>query len=248
MAGSTGDDALTAAARAGARIQGFVLSVSARSAALTTVALAGFDFLSPADWIAVAVLAGLFAAAIVLVTRPMRERHAEAPHTEALPALPRWEQLAESATEHALVLLDPDGWISAWNTGAERLYGWRASQVMGEPLARLYPLAEVERGIPAQALSTAARDGRHVEEAWRVRRDGTRVWVEAALTPIVSREGMLTGFALVERDASARRVLEADQAFELSRTRRAREAADARAERAERAARLAGPGRHAHAG
>jgi PAS domain S-box-containing protein len=216
-----------------------VLSLSARCAALTTVALAGFDFLSPADWIAVAVLAGLFAAAILLVTRPLRERVAEAPRAESLPALPRWEQLAESATEHALVLLDPDGWISGWNAGAERLYGWRASQVTGEPLARLYPLAAVERGIPAQALSIAAHHGRHVEEAWRVRRDGTRVWVEAALTPIVSREGMLTGYALVERDVSVRRVLEADRALELSRAQRAREAAEARA---------ACPARHAHAG
>jgi PAS domain S-box-containing protein len=248
MTDSTDDDARSGDARHGARIQGFVLSLSARSAALTTVALAGFDFLSPADWIAIAVLAGLFAAAILLVTRPMRERRAAAPADESLPALPRWEQLADSATEHALVLLDPDGWISGWNTGAERLYGWRASQVTGEPLARLYPLAEVERGNPALALSTAAREGRHVEEAWRVRRDGTRVWVEAALTPIVSREGTLTGFALVERDASARRVLEGDRAFELSRARRAREAADARAERAERAARLAAHARHAHAG
>jgi PAS domain S-box-containing protein len=202
MKDSTDDDARSGDARRGARIQGFVLSLSARSAALTTVALAGFDFLSPADWLAVAVLAGLFAAAILLVTRPMRERHAEPPRAVPLPALPRWEQLADSATEHALVLLDPDGWISGWNAGAERLYGWRAPQVTGEPLARLYPLAEVERGMPAQALSTAAREGRHVEESWRVRRDGTRVWVEAALTPIVSRAGALTGFALVERAAS----------------------------------------------
>ncbi|BBK42522.1 histidine kinase [Allostella vacuolata] len=120
--------------------------------------------------------------------------------------------LVQSVTDHAIYMLDPDGLISSWNLGAERIKGYRAEEIIGQHFSRFYPPEDREQGEPARALETALAEGRYEREAWRLRRDGTRFLANVVIEPVRDERGQLVGYAKVTRDvterAQARRALE----------------------------------------
>jgi PAS domain S-box-containing protein len=132
----------------------------------------------------------------------------------------RFRLLVEGVTDYALYMLDPNGIIVNWNTGAERMKGYRAEEIVGQHFSRFYPESERLAGAPARALQTAAREGRYESEGWRVRKDGTQFWANAILDPIKDEEGNLVGFAKITRDITERRA--SQQALEESEAQRAR--------------------------
>ena len=75
----------------------------------------------------------------------------------------RAELLLQSITDYAIYMLDPQGIVSSWNVGAERLKGYRPEEIIGEHFSRFYPPEELARGVPALALSTAAETGRFAD-------------------------------------------------------------------------------------
>jgi PAS domain S-box-containing protein len=111
-----------------------------------------------------------------------------------------YRQLLDSVTDSAIVMLDPDGRISSWNTGAERITGYAAAEILGQPGTCLYPPEALADGEPARDLQQAARQGRLELDAWRVRQDGTRFWASVAFTALRAGDGTLSGYAQTFRD------------------------------------------------
>jgi PAS domain S-box-containing protein len=113
-----------------------------------------------------------------------------------------------------IYLLDREGRIATWNTGAERIKGYTAAEVLGRPVSRFFPPDEQARGTPARLLAQAAREGHYVGEDWRIRKDGSRFWASFVITALHDAHGELQGFAKVTRDITERR--EAEQALEAA--------------------------------
>jgi PAS domain S-box-containing protein len=132
--------------------------------------------------------------------------------------------LVESVTDYAIFALDPQGHVTTWNAGAQRLKGYRADEILGQHLSRFYPHDKPRAEIDHE-LVVAANEGKFHEEGWRVRKDGTRFWADVTIMPMRDEAGLLVGFAKVTRDMTARR--EADeQRLQLIEARAARVAAE----------------------
>ena len=112
--------------------------------------------------------------------------------------------LVEGVAEYAIFMLDPYGHIASWNTGAERIKGWTANEVIGRHFRLFYTQADRDRGHPEHELEIAAAEGRYEEEGVRVRKDGTTFWASVVITALHGPSGDLVGFAKVTRDVTER--------------------------------------------
>jgi PAS domain S-box-containing protein len=117
----------------------------------------------------------------------------------------RFRTLVQGVKDYALYMLDPDGRVSNWNTGAETIKGYKADEIVGQHFSRFYTEEDRARGEPERALATAIAEGKYEKEAWRVRKDGTRFWASIVLDPIHDEHGRLIGFAKITRDITERR-------------------------------------------
>jgi PAS domain S-box-containing protein len=122
----------------------------------------------------------------------------------------RFRLLVEHVQEYAIFMLDQDGYVISWNSGAERIKGYRAAEIIGSHVSRFYSAEDCENGKPARALATARETGRWEDEGWRVRKDGTTFWANVVLTALRDR-GELRGFAKITRDLTERRLREQAQ-------------------------------------
>src|SRR5579862_5301856 len=129
--------------------------------------------------------------------------------------------LVESVQDYAIFLLSPEGHIMTWNAGAQRIKGYRASEIIGEHFSRFYSREARESGWPARELEIAAAAGRFSDEGWRVRKDGSTFWASVVITALRTKSGELRGFSKVTRDLSDRRALE-ERTQELNRELRNR--------------------------
>jgi PAS domain S-box-containing protein len=102
-------------------------------------------------------------------------------------------------------MLDPEGRVTTWNDGAERIKGYRAEEVIGQHFSIFYTPEAVAQDKPSQELKIAAEQWRFEEEGWRVRKDGTRFWANAVITALRDKTGQLRGFGKVTRDITERR-------------------------------------------
>ncbi len=116
--------------------------------------------------------------------------------------------LVESVKDYAIVMLDPDGHVASWNSGAERIKGYRPDEIMGKHFSCFYPADAIQRGLPEQELQTAAKEGRFEDEGWRVRKDGKQFWANAIISALRDKDGTLRGFAKVTRDLTERKKTE----------------------------------------
>ena len=123
----------------------------------------------------------------------------------------RFQLLVETVKDYAIFILDPDGHIASWNSGAERINGYSASEAIGKHFSIFYPRAEVAAGKCEAELVVASREGRFEEEGWRLRKDGTRLWANVTITALRNPEGHLVGFAKVTQDLTARRAADAER-------------------------------------
>jgi PAS domain S-box-containing protein len=116
--------------------------------------------------------------------------------------------LVQSVSDYAIFMLDPEGRVTSWNSGARRFKGYEAEEIIGEHFSRFYTQEERDKELPRIALETAAREGRFEIEGWRVRKDGTRFWANVVIDPVRDPAGELVGFAKVTRDLTERRAAE----------------------------------------
>ena len=116
--------------------------------------------------------------------------------------------LVESVRDYAIFALDPTGHVLTWNTGAQRIKGYRAEEIIGKHFSIFYPTEDVENGKTVFELKVASREGRFEDLGWRLRKDGTRFWANVVITALRDPSGELVGFAKVTRDLTERREAE----------------------------------------
>jgi PAS domain S-box-containing protein len=113
--------------------------------------------------------------------------------------------LVDGVVDYAIYMLDPRGVVSSWNSGAERIKGYRADEIIGRHFSQFYTAADRVAGIPDRAMAQAAAGVTYEAEGWRVRKDGSQFWASVALSAIRGNRGELLGFAKVTRDITERR-------------------------------------------
>jgi PAS domain S-box-containing protein len=120
----------------------------------------------------------------------------------------RFRLLVHGVTDYAIYMLSPEGEISSWNAGAERIKGYAEKEVLGRHFSLFFTAEDRAAGKPERALQTARATGRFADEGWRLRRDGSRFWALAVLDAIHDEAGTLIGFAKITRDLTERRAAE----------------------------------------
>lgn len=112
--------------------------------------------------------------------------------------------LVQGVTDYAIFMLSPDGLVTSWNSGAQRIKGYCEKEIIGSHFSKFYTPADVAEGIPFRSLDVARSEGRFEAEGWRVRKDGSRFFAHVVIDAIWE-DGYLVGFAKVTRDITERR-------------------------------------------
>lgn len=120
----------------------------------------------------------------------------------------RFRLLIDAVVDYAIYMIDPDGIITSWNSGARRFKGYEEAEILGQHFSRFYTEEDRRAGLPQRALDTANREGRFEGEGWRVRKDGTHFWSHVVIDPIVDPSGKLLGYAKITRDLTDRKIAE----------------------------------------
>jgi PAS domain S-box-containing protein len=120
----------------------------------------------------------------------------------------RFRLLVNGVSDHALFMIDPEGLVTNWNAGAERMSGYTADEAIGQSFVHFHTREDQEAGIPQKHLAQARETGRAESQGWRVRKDGSRFWAESILHAVHGDEGALVGFAKITRDISERKRVE----------------------------------------
>ncbi|CAI8919948.1 Blue-light-activated protein [compost metagenome] len=123
--------------------------------------------------------------------------------------------LVQSVTDYAIYMLSPDGRVSNWNPGAQRIKGYLPEEVIGRHFSMFYTPEDRDAREPQRTLDIAVREGRFENKGWRVRKDGTRFLAHVIVDPIWGDTGTLLGFAKITRDITE--VTQAQQALEQTR-------------------------------
>ncbi|MGN6386806.1 MAG: PAS domain S-box protein, partial [Verrucomicrobiota bacterium] len=117
----------------------------------------------------------------------------------------RFGLLVRLAEEYAIITMGPDGRITTWNPGAQRIFGYSDEEVLGQETSIFYTPEDQERKLPQQELEQAARDGQVTNELWQVRKDGSHFWATGSLICLRTTSGAVRGFALILRDITERK-------------------------------------------
>jgi PAS domain S-box-containing protein len=125
-----------------------------------------------------------------------------------------FQLMVESVTDCAIIMLDEEGRVKSWNVGAQRIQGFEALEIIGQPVSRFFTQEDIDAHGPERALREAAGAGRFEDEGWRVRKDGTRFWANVVVTAIRDNEGNPRGYAKLARDMTERKA--ADDAVKES--------------------------------
>jgi PAS domain S-box-containing protein len=113
--------------------------------------------------------------------------------------------LVQGVTDYAIYLLDPDGRVSNWNLGAQRIKGYLPNEIIGQHFSRFYTDEDRATNEPQKALATVQHEGRSEREGWRVRKDGTRFWAHVVIDAIRDETEEIIGYAKITRDITERK-------------------------------------------
>ncbi|MGE0173267.1 MAG: PAS domain S-box protein [Oligoflexales bacterium] len=130
----------------------------------------------------------------------------------------RMRLMITHVTDYSLITLDQAGLITSWNSGAERLTGYRSDEIVGQHVSCFYPDSDILEGKAEMELRVAADEGRYVEEGWRVRKNKTMFWASVSVTAMRTEDSFdLRGFVKVTKDLTAKR--QAEEALRQSQER-----------------------------
>ena len=117
--------------------------------------------------------------------------------------------LIDGASDYAIYMLNPLGYVTIWNRGAERIKGWSEAEILGRHVDVFYAPDDVAAGKPMNDLARASEHGSIQEQSWRVRKDGSEFLASVTLTALRDPEGVLRGFGKVVRDITDQKAAEA---------------------------------------
>ena len=120
----------------------------------------------------------------------------------------RFRLLIECVSDYAIFMLDTDGYVRSWNTGARRIKFYEAEEIIGHHFSQFYTPEARASGVPRVLLERALREGSAEDEGWRVRKDGTRFWGNVVITAVHDEKGVHRGFVKITRDLTDRRKAE----------------------------------------
>lgn len=120
----------------------------------------------------------------------------------------RLRLMMESVEDYAIMMLDANGHIEMWNTGAERTFGYSAEEVIGQHVRIIFTPEDRRREIPSAEMQSAREKGRAADERWHIRKGGTRFYVSGVLTPLIDPDGVVTGYVKIARDLTQQRQIE----------------------------------------
>lgn len=135
-----------------------------------------------------------------------QQRTAESEAERAMATGEELRLLLEGATRYAIFMVDPDGRVTTWNAGAERILGWRDDEAVGENSSKFYPGDDTSKS--EADLARALTEGRFTDETWTVRKDGSEFLADVTITPLRRPDGELRGYAKVIHDVTERRAAE----------------------------------------
>jgi PAS domain S-box-containing protein len=116
--------------------------------------------------------------------------------------------LVQSVKDYAIFVLDPEGRVLTWNDGAQAIKGYSKDEILGKHFSIFYPPESVQSNWPARELALAEKEGRFIDEGWRVKKDGSIFWASVTITALRNTDGSLYGFAKVTQDLTTRRQAE----------------------------------------
>jgi PAS domain S-box-containing protein len=122
-----------------------------------------------------------------------------------------FHMLVQGVKDYAIYMLDPQGHITSWNSGAEYIEGYREEEIIGQHVSRFHTPEDQQSGLPTAALEQAKQKGKYEAEGWLVRKDGGRYWASVVINSIFSKEGALIGFAKIVRDITERKQIETER-------------------------------------
>lgn len=117
----------------------------------------------------------------------------------------RFRRMIEDVSDCAIISLNVNGHVVAWNEGARRIKGYAAHEILGKHFSRFYPIEDIAQDRPEKLLALAKQNGRYQEEGWRVRKDGSSYWASVMMSAIHDDDGTLIGFTKITRDLTERR-------------------------------------------
>lgn len=163
-------------------------------------------------WVLPIAGAGVVLAGIILlvgISANRRQRAFRAAAEEAFrQSEARFRVLVDRVYDYAIFMLDPNGVVMSWNTGAERMKGYRADEAIGRHFSIFYTEDDIAQAKPEMELRTALELGHCEDEGWRLRKDGSRFWANVSVTAMHDDDGILLGFAKVSRDLTERKLVE----------------------------------------
>jgi PAS domain S-box-containing protein len=129
----------------------------------------------------------------------------------------RFRLLVEGAKDYAIYMLDPEGFVTTWNIGAERLQGYSSTDIIGKHFSCFYSEDSASMLSPEMALQTAIEHRFYEQEGWQIRKDGSKYWGNVIMTPLYNERNDLIGFSSIVRDMSERRKVEEALRYYTSR-------------------------------
>ena len=125
--------------------------------------------------------------------------------TALLQSEQRFRLFVDAVRDYAIFMLDPEGNITTWNSGAERIKGYKPWEIIGKHFSMFYLEEDLKSRKPWHELEVAAEEGRFEDEGWRLRQDGTKFWANVIITAIRDEGGRLLGFGKVTRDLTEKK-------------------------------------------
>ena len=128
----------------------------------------------------------------------------------------RYRQLFEATVDYAVFHLNFSGIVETWNIGAERIFGYEGSEIVGQHASVLFTPEDIFGGVPERELKFAIETGRAEDSRWHIRKDGSRFWANGVMVGLRDETGALTGMAKIVRDDTARRQAEEQLQYQLN--------------------------------